>query len=543
MVIAHSYTRLSTEKQISGHGKQRQEEAIQRVCDEMGWILSDKTYSDLGVSGWHGSNLGEKGALYAFIEAVRSGEIIPGSVLIVENVDRLSRQDIDKSVRLLMDILDLGIKVYTLADNKLYTSDSENKFMDFMVWMLTAQRAHEESEMKSSRVRAAKAKNKELMREGKIVTRKCPSWLKVSDDMTHFIEIKEISVVVQRVFTMYAEGWGLKPLALQLNSEGIKYWGKSPDWTGGKVRNLIKNKAVIGTCQPLKRLGKSDKPDGDPILNYYPPIITLELWNSCQALRATKGTFGGALSKEPMPNVFRGLLRCECGSAYSLNSHTVNGKKYNALRCANLRTAGCTSPNWAYRQTEKIILMALRNFDWSTIIGSKATEVEKMRVQVEQLRVQALEAEDTVDRSYEAVQNMPNSSRAQKGLEEAESKLGEIQADFIEAKKKLSVLESDGVGHEVWAQQLQQVMEEIESEPEARYSLNSLLRRRIDAIEFHSPDKFVSAKLNEFRSSKWKGAVRINFTGGNFLRIETEKNYKNSFIWNDNGTFTQITLN
>ncbi|RFD47787.1 recombinase family protein, partial [Vibrio parahaemolyticus] len=175
--IAYSYTRLSTEKQIKGHGFTRQREAIEKVCCQHGWQLSDQTFNDLGVSAWKGANA-TTGALSQFIDLAKKGAIRPNSVLIVESVDRLSRQQVDKSLRLMLELLEVGVSIFTLSDSKLYTTNSDSVMLDLMMWLMTAQRAHEESEIKSLRVRAAKKKNKELIRKGIIVTRKCPCDLK-----------------------------------------------------------------------------------------------------------------------------------------------------------------------------------------------------------------------------------------------------------------------------------------------------------------------------------------------------------------------------
>lgn len=77
----------------------------------------------------------------------------------------------------MLELLEVGVSIFTLSDSKLYTTNSDSVMLDLMMWLMTAQRAHEESEIKSLRVRAAKKKNKELIRKGIIVTRKCPSGL------------------------------------------------------------------------------------------------------------------------------------------------------------------------------------------------------------------------------------------------------------------------------------------------------------------------------------------------------------------------------
>ncbi len=116
MTIAYSYIRLSTAKQLKGHGAERQREAIEKACVEHGWTLSNETFRDLGVSAWKGSNA-STGALAQFIELARSGGVEPDSVLIVESIDRLSRQEVDKSLRLMLELLETGVRMRRVRQN------------------------------------------------------------------------------------------------------------------------------------------------------------------------------------------------------------------------------------------------------------------------------------------------------------------------------------------------------------------------------------------------------------------------------------------
>ncbi|HCM1426645.1 TPA: recombinase family protein [Vibrio parahaemolyticus] len=122
---------------MQGYGQERQWQAIQAAALAHGWELSEKTFSDLGVSGWKGANI-ETGALSQFLQCVEDGYIEKGSVLIVENVDRLSRAGVQRAVSLLMQLLASGISIYTFTDSKLYEPDSHNPLMDLMAWALSA---------------------------------------------------------------------------------------------------------------------------------------------------------------------------------------------------------------------------------------------------------------------------------------------------------------------------------------------------------------------------------------------------------------------
>jgi hypothetical protein len=89
---AYSYIRFSTPEQAKGHSLQRQTEAARAWAVANDVTLDDElTFRDRGVSGFTGANL-ETGALGVFLERVRDGTISRGSWLLVENLDRISRQ-------------------------------------------------------------------------------------------------------------------------------------------------------------------------------------------------------------------------------------------------------------------------------------------------------------------------------------------------------------------------------------------------------------------------------------------------------------------
>lgn len=75
---AYSYVRFSTKKQELGDSLRRQVELAEKYAKENGLALSPLSFRDLGISGFKKQNL-EKGALAAFINAVKAGTIKPGT--------------------------------------------------------------------------------------------------------------------------------------------------------------------------------------------------------------------------------------------------------------------------------------------------------------------------------------------------------------------------------------------------------------------------------------------------------------------------------
>src|SRR4051812_26452702 len=106
---AYSYIRFSAARQADGGSLDRQLRQTLAYCERHGLELDDSlSLSDLGVSAFRGDNV-KTGALAAFLEACRTGRVPRGSRLIVESLDRLSRDEIRPALQLFLALQDFGI--------------------------------------------------------------------------------------------------------------------------------------------------------------------------------------------------------------------------------------------------------------------------------------------------------------------------------------------------------------------------------------------------------------------------------------------------
>src|SRR4051794_40176449 len=152
--IAYSYIRFSLAAQAKGNSLRRQTERSEEWCRRNYCVLDDSlNLRDLGVSAYRGTNAKE-GALASFLRACSTGKVQPGSVLIVESLDRLTRQDPQAAMRLFLAILEFGVSIVTLQPEREYQPGSRDP-MSIIDAILVLCRANEESATKSSRVRDA----------------------------------------------------------------------------------------------------------------------------------------------------------------------------------------------------------------------------------------------------------------------------------------------------------------------------------------------------------------------------------------------------
>jgi len=111
MKTAYSYTRFSTPEQKKGASAGRQVDAAVDWCKRNGYVLAEQRFLDEGKSAFKGKNIQGEGDLKRFLSLVENGKIKPGSVLVMESFDRLSRLPPLKAFSLFVDIINAGIGV------------------------------------------------------------------------------------------------------------------------------------------------------------------------------------------------------------------------------------------------------------------------------------------------------------------------------------------------------------------------------------------------------------------------------------------------
>lgn len=388
MRIAYSYIRFSSKKQQHGTSYKRQLELTTSAAIKNGWKLEDIIF-DKGVSGFKGKNV-EFGELGSFIQLVKHGKIKQNSILIVENLDRISRQNYRKAITLFQEILDLNIDIYVLPENKLYTKSliDDNLFELFSA-ASTFLRANEESKTKSDRA----LKNWEYKRDlisktKKPYTKNVPKWLTIKDDK--FVIDTKVQTIIQRVFNLYKEGYGRSKIATLMNTEKIKtFEGKL--WHTSTVADLISNRKLIGELQfkqPNTNGDSKFKNVGDVIPDYYPIVIDPKLFNECQAIKESNRSVikGGKTGKAV--NLFTGLLKCgKCGASYVL----MDKGAWKSLLCyssVNSKTS-CDYISIPYYQFEKNILSYLKELDLQNLFNNNNDVLE--------LRSKLLTIDHTID--------------------------------------------------------------------------------------------------------------------------------------------------
>jgi DNA invertase Pin-like site-specific DNA recombinase len=324
---AYSYVRFSTPEQAKGASYERQIEMAQAYARERGLQLAETTYRDLGVSAYRHKNA-ETGALRAFLNTVEHGDVPPGSYLLVESLDRVTRNSILDAQALFLLIINSGITLVTLSDRREYSRESVNANpTELIVSIAIMMRGHEESATKSRRVSDAYDRKRKAAAQrtdtGKPFTRMLPAWLAYDEHSQSYAAIRERATVIQAIFRMADEGLGQHAIAQRLNAQREPTFGgrgnqrKADAWHRTYIKKLLMNSAVVGTFTPHQRRrdaqGNRRRVPLDPVENYFPAIIERDLFERVASRAQTTAPRGRNATAEPK-SIFAGLLRCaHCG--------------------------------------------------------------------------------------------------------------------------------------------------------------------------------------------------------------------------------------
>jgi DNA invertase Pin-like site-specific DNA recombinase len=324
---AYSYIRFSSKPQEAGDSIRRQTEAAKNWAERNNVPLDTSLRIDKGVSAFKGKNA-DIGALGEFLKLVEQGTVHPGDFLVVEALDRLTRDDVDEALFLLLGMTKAGVKIVQLTPVEvIYFKPVEP--LKLMMMVMELMRGNSESKVKSERIgqawdakRVARrkgegqpAKNQNRVNGMQILTHQLPAWVKEEDGIA--VEIPERAAVVKKIFHLAREGRGVALIAKKLTEDNVPAFGEvvvregnkrsafCGKWSDTSIHRILRDRRVVGEYAPGKKAGKIA---GDPIPDYYPRIISDEEFEDVQDAMADRKNHPGRVSMKCV-NPFSGLLR------------------------------------------------------------------------------------------------------------------------------------------------------------------------------------------------------------------------------------------
>lgn len=458
-MIAIQYARWSSMEQSKGSTLARQLEVTQAHIQAMAWELRGEPLIDKGRSAYTGDNL-ENGQLGKFAALIHSGAVDASThVLVVEELDRLSRQPADVMLTWLSPLVRRGLSIKVVNTGQMISRAMLDHDMGgLMMILIGAFGSHTESRKKAERVSAAWAAKREAAREGKDVQRnhRRPKWVELAADGTFYVPEAKARII-RLIFENRIRGIGKGLTAKTLNELAqtdtlFAPWELDAGqraaptlWTATYVGRVLRNRAVLGEWQPYSRPRKGEvKAAGDAIEGYYPQLI-----DPATFARANDSRISDALKHQGRGRGLSNLLgtKAVCGTcgdkmeAKGSASHFTNKKgekrRHYFLYCRAAKSGlGCTNARgWTYDRVEKPILDCILSLAMDDQHFGGSIDTAPLEAAVHNARASIVETERKIELVLDAIESG--------GGESAKARLGQRQRELEAATAALTLAQNE----------------------------------------------------------------------------------------------------
>ncbi len=506
--LAYSYVRFSTPEQARGESFRRQIELARAYAAKHGLHL-DESFRDEGVSAFKGRHRDERAALGAFLRRVESGDVAKGSYLLVESLDRLSREEVVDALELFLGLTRNGIVIVTLADQRVYSRASLRADQtQLIISIVVMSRAHEESAMKSKRVSDAwAAKRQRAADERQAMTARCPAWLELvgGPRSGRYVEILKRVEIVRKMFADTIAGIGRRTIQKELNDKEVPTWGigrkRSQFWHDSYIAKILSNPAAYGRYVPRGKLaGGSDATAEAPIDGYFPAIIDEATFWAAQAASKSRGFGKGTPGRRK--NLLSKLVRCEaCSNNLVFIDKTVRGGGHK-LKCGRAHaSAGCDHRTmYDYKRVELAVVFGLGQRRKGLIAAATDRQSQaKAALSAAQARRDDLERQ--LDNLIQLVQASGGGSRLGKQVQALEAAVDAADDEIVALDRAFRQSQSADVDSAT--EGLQAVYDRLSADPDD-LAIRAAFQQRLKLLVDHvvlGPNGFVVTHTDGSTSS------------------------------------------
>jgi hypothetical protein len=397
----------------------------QDICTANGWQLVDLP-PDSGVSAFKvdadermAANM-HKGNLATFLARVERGDIKRGSVLIIEKLDRFSRNFYDVVFPVWLNLLQSGVEIYSCVSNTHYSLDiiRKNPMLAGMA-LIEMANANDYSSGMSNRINKAFSLRLAECAKGKAMNLGGwqPRWVDFRGSKGHAGEfsLNAHADTIRRIATEYIGGASMGTIAKGLIRDQVPTL-MGGRWNQGTIANLLRHETLVGH--------KTIK--GVRLERYYPAVISDAQYQKLRAKLADNlNRKGGNPVSDYVANLFRNRCKCaKCGATVT-TTHTV-------YSCKGLRTAECDAHG-----TVKIRALEL---DFFMLVLQEHPDIL--------LGKQTIKSNGTVAALKTRIRDLDEA------IEDAASLVGKLPIKALEAKLTALVQEREAAGRDLEASNL-----------------------------------------------------------------------------------------
>lgn len=332
------YGRVSTQHEAQINALDNQLQWYESVLkDHPNWEKV-KVYVDKGISGTQAKKR------HGFMQMIEDASKGMFDLVCTREVSRFARNTLD-SLDYTRRLKNMGVEVFFYNDN-IWSCESDG---ELRLTIMSAM-SQEESKHISDRVLAGHKTSREkgvLFGNGNILGYRLVKG-KTSVENTYEI-VEEEAETVRMIYDLYLSGLGMKAIASKMIELHRKKANGGYNWEQSVVYRVLNNKTYAGyigynksyTASFLehKRIPILDRSQYTYVKGNFQPIISEDIWNRVQALKAKKTIHIGerTIGKYMATDRWTKVLVCECGSTYKKQTWRVskNGEESIGYKCRN----------------------------------------------------------------------------------------------------------------------------------------------------------------------------------------------------------------
>jgi hypothetical protein len=267
---------------------------------------------------------------------------------------------------------------------------------------------------------------------------------------------------------------------------------KSEKWVQSYVRKILVNRAVLGEYQPYKGKGRSRVKDGDVRLDFFPSVITPELWERTHVAISSRRTTtddGNVTGKYPgrtgkLYNLFAGLVQ---DATLGLPMHWRDkGKRDKPRLLTNSKDLDGTKPNSVvYADFEKAFLNWLDQLDWTEIIDiADSSEIKQLEEEVSIFDLQISRAETERQKLVDIILTLSTPAKAlNERLLNLEARVASDRTAKESSEKRLT--NAKNKHRDLLDESVLYVALSKTKDLETRSRLRQEIRRKVSRIDIH----------------------------------------------------------
>ena len=514
-VTAYSYERVSQATQALGRGLARQSDAAAAWAAQHGLTLDTRlALTDAGRSASKGHHL-TKGALGKFLQLAQTGQLGSSPILLVEAIDRLSRQEpLDAIETILTGLVGSGVRIITLEDGAEYSRATlRSDPTKLLVLVVKMQAAYEYSARLGMRIKDSWDKVRQQLRSGTMARpgHFCPAWCDWHAERGYRFNSKAETVrLIMRMLTDH----GCYVVAQHLNAQGIPTF-RGKRWNHANVRAVATTPAIYGAVRLNSKPADGSPPEIHEGL--LPAVVSKE---EAMAVREQLSRRDKSGSSGPVTTtrwIGQGFTHCVCGARMGTTMGGSPGKRLYYLRCRHRETEqqGCSRPGIQLQAATAHLLTRLQPRHLEKLVeachASDAQQGCRQAVALAQQRCDELELQqaNTVVAFKAAARSGVDLTAALEVQGEVSRELAAAQRSLADAKKRLEQLQSSRHTEEAVEplQEMQRAFALGRDNSEQRRAVNLALRRMGLAITLNTAEGWMELQLGE-GAAKQRGQIR-----------------------------------